>query len=428
MPSTVEIDKVATAGDSLELKSLKHIISKGIDLEASDIHIEPRGQIVWVRYRVGDSLLLGTKLPIHTMEKLAHITKEMGNLNVKHSDRPQAGNFEISLNGERHDLSLSTMPVIDGEKIVLHVRHSLQRTPTLEDMGFWGDNLETIKSSLAKLNGMIVFASSSRSANAATLFTIAKILNQPTLRVVTVEDPIIYRIDHALQLEVSDSNPFANQMIVASKLEPNVLILGNIPDSKTADIAFRSSHKSLVCAYLNTNDAVSALQLLKRIEVDQTDLVKNLKIVVGQTMVKRLCRNCRESLAPSPHFKKNVSDYLGSLTDLELHDLEKKARDTGLGKDLPLSINSDLEITRLWKANDKGCDQCNYTGYKEYVLVSEVLNVTKPTIRSLMGKPIQRNGFRKSSGKDSLMVPKSVDALIKCMRGIIDYRDIHKSL
>jgi len=417
-------EKVKSSNQSLVVSAIENLVDQASKLHATNIHIEPRDRYIIVRYRIGNDLRVGTKLPLSEFEELVRSSKTLARLDPEETKRPQEGNFNLNVNGQQHNISLSTIPLLNGEKVLFSLHSAALSAPSLEGLGYWGDSLETVKLSLSKHSGLIVIASNGRGANAMTLLCIAHYLNNPALSVGSIEDPIIYSIPHVTQMEISSHGPtYTQAMQRLVNQGANALLLSNLPDRRSASAAMRQAKKILVCASINSNSALSALRQFNKIGSSPEITMSNFNLVVGQTLVKKLCVSCRESFMPSAAQLKQMQKLVSSFSFSKLNKLEALASEAGLGSDLKNLGTTKTSVQRLWRASKRGCPECEHSGYFGYIMTTETVDMTSPSIKSQIIKPLALEQLKTLAVKSGT-IPQPTDGLIKCARGLIDFNDV----
>ncbi len=410
---------------SIHLEGLEHLVKRALEIKASDIHIEPNEQIVKVRYRVGGLLRIGTKLPITTMNGLVVASKKLANLDYLETNKPQEGNFKYRYNDEDHIVRVQTMPLMNGEKIVLHIHTNIPNYPSLESLGYWGENLEQIHNSLAKMRGMNILASNGRNTNSMTLFSIANLLNHPPIKLGIIEDPISYKIEHAIHLEVSPIGvPYIQELNALDKDGVNVILLGNLPNQKIATTALRYSKNKMVFAGMNSISAASALHQLLRMDVDQEVVLARIGIIAGQTIVKKICAECAQEIVLDTKQKMELSNLIGNFEEEQVLSLAIQAERSELRNPRMNTLSKNKSIKNAWVANHRGCEHCGYTGYKNHILLTEVFNLDNPKTKGRFSLTSTRRSTINNIALESGMIPQIIDGVIKSMLGLVDFNDL----
>lgn len=425
-----DFDESDLAEDSPIAQTVNLLVEGAIKAGASDIHIEPRENHVSVRYRIDGILREVNKLPKKVHGALVSRIKILSNLKIDERRAPQDGRFKISINGLVFALRVSTLPITDGEKVVMRILNESSKALTLEQLGYWGYSLDTINHAITQPHGMILVTGPTGSGKSTSLFSVLSLLNNPAVNISTVEDPVEYKIPGANQTQV---NPVAGMTFAAGlrallRQDPNIIMVGEIRDGETAGLGVQAALTGhLVFATLHTNNAATCLPRLLDMGIEPFLIASTVRAVVGQRLVRRLCSNCRESYVPDATIVKKIADSFG-IKDASfmknIHTLEELAAKGGVGvsestakdaKDTNALSTTDAKINRLWKAKDGGCDECNHIGYKGRMGIYEVLGnsteVQKLIVANATSEQIQAQAVKEG------MIIMQMDGFIKALRG-----------
>jgi type II secretory ATPase GspE/PulE/Tfp pilus assembly ATPase PilB-like protein len=387
---------------------------------ASDVHIEPREGYVQVRYRIDGVLKEVNRLPRNVLGALTSRIKILSNLKIDERRVPQDGRFKIKVTGKQYALRVSTLPVTDGEKVVMRILDESNQAVKLSDLGFWGHSLEIISGSLHEPNGMILITGPTGSGKSTTLFSILTMLNTPDVNISTVEDPVEYKISGVNQTQTNSKAgmTFANGLRALLRQDPNIIMVGEIRDSETANLAIQAALTGhLVFSTLHTNNAATSLPRLLDMGIEPFLIASTIRAVVGQRLVRRLCMNCRQSYAPEKEEIEAITHLFslqGGQGFAAVHALEKQAADQHVSGDAPLSTN-ETTITTLWRASPEGCEECSGTGYKGRVGIYEVLGNSVPIQKLIIGNATSTQIQDQAISEH--MVTMQIDGLVKALRG-----------
>lgn len=425
-----EISEEDLAEDSPIAQTVNLIIEYGVKSGASDIHIEPREGHVSVRYRVDGILREANKLPKKVLGALVSRIKILANLKIDERRAPQDGRFKVQVSGHVYALRVSTLPIVDGEKVVMRILDESSKALTLEELGYWGVALKTINKAIVQPHGMILVTGPTGSGKSTSLFSVLNMLNSPNVNISTVEDPVEYRIVGTNQTQVNPvaGMTFVNGLRALLRQDPNIIMVGEIRDGETAGLAVQAALTGhLVFSTLHTNNAATCLPRLLDMGIEPFLIASTVRAVVGQRLVRRLCVDCRESYEPDAPTLKQIANIFHTdqaATLKQIHALEEQALEGGIGKTNTSKVNkrstadlstTDSKITRLWKAHDGGCENCNHTGYKGRMGIYEVLENTPP-VQSLIVGNSTSEAIQEQAIKDG-MVTMQVDGFIKALRG-----------
>lgn len=403
------------------------LLEYAIKSSASDIHIEPREDFVQVRYRIDGVLKEVNKLPKNVLGALVSRIKILSNLKIDERRVPQDGRFKIRVSGKQYALRVSTLPVSDGEKVVMRILDESSQTITLEQLGFWGKSLAIVKDAMLQPNGMILVTGPTGSGKSTTLFSLLTELNTPDVNISTIEDPVEYKIPGVNQTQ---TNPkagmtFASGLRALLRQDPNIIMVGEIRDSETANLGVQAALTGhLVFSTLHTNNAATTLPRLLDMEIEPFLIASTVKAVIGQRLVRRLCSFCRQQYDPTQEEVDSTIRMFGldeSESIKHIHELEVQAADEKVGGDAKLSTN-DHSIVKMWKASPDGCDECGHSGYKGRMGIYEVLGMSIPIQKQITSNAtsneIQDEAIREG------MLTMQTDGLIKALRGVTTIEEI----
>lgn len=422
-----EVDEQDVTEDSPIAQTVNLIIDYGIKNRASDVHIEPRENVVIVRYRVDGVLHEANKLPRKVLGALVSRIKILANLKIDEHRAPQDGRFKISINNHVFALRVSTLPIVDGEKVVMRILDESSKAPTLEELGYWGESLKRVEQAITQPHGMVLVTGPTGSGKSTSLFSVLNKLNSATVNISTVEDPVEYHIIGVNQTQVNPlaGMTFVNGLRALLRQDPNIIMVGEIRDGETADLAVQAALTGhLVFSTLHTNDAATCLPRLLDMGVEPFLIASTVRVVIGQRLVRRLCPECCEEYVPDEAIMTQIRNAFGfeSAADFaRLGELEKQALDAGIGA-TTTGKHSTAEpgtngktITRLWKAHENGCNACNHSGYRGRMGVYEVLS-NNLAIQKLIMSNATSEGLETQAITDG-MVTMQIDGLVKALRG-----------
>lgn len=423
-----DIDESDLAEDSPVAQTVNIILEYGIKSNASDIHIEPREGFVVIRYRIDGMLREANKLPRKMLGSLVSRIKILSNLKIDEHRAPQDGRFKVEVNGQVYALRVSTLPILDGEKVVMRILNESSKPADFNELGFWGGALEALKGAIIQPHGMVLVTGPTGSGKSTTLFSVLSALNTPNVNISTVEDPVEYHIVGANQVQVNPiaGMTFTNGLRALLRQDPNIIMVGEIRDGETADLAVQASLTGhLVFSTLHTNNAATCLPRLLEMGVEPFLIASTVRIVIAQRLVRRLCVDCREKVTPDDVFIKQIFKSFrieenGGMK--RIRQLEEAALNDGIGKvseektDATYEISSSATtITRLFKAHDEGCDSCNGSGYKGRLGIYEVLSNT-PGIQKLIVTNSTSENIEATAINEG-MISMQLDGLVKALRG-----------
>jgi type IV pilus assembly protein PilB len=420
-----EVDEKDLAEDSPIAQTVNILIEYGIKAGASDVHIEPRENEVVIRYRIDGILKEANKLPRKLLGALVSRIKILSNLKIDERRAPQDGRFKVEVNGQIFALRVSTLPILDGEKVVMRILNESSKPADFVELGFWGTALQDLQQAIVQPHGMVLVTGPTGSGKSTTLFSVLSSLNNPTVNISTVEDPIEYHVVGANQTQV---NPVAGMTFESGlrallRQDPNIIMVGEVRDKETADLAVQAALTGhLVFSTLHTNNAATCLPRLLDMGVEPFLIASTIRVVVAQRLVRRLCVDCRKLTEPDAATIKQLEksfhlDENGGIK--HIHELESVAAQDGIGKtngkDGAELSTTATAIAHLWQANDEGCENCNHSGYKGRVGIYEALT-SSPEIQKMIVSGNTSENIEETAIKEG-MVTMQLDGLIKALRG-----------
>lgn len=396
------------------------LLEYAIKSNASDIHIEPREDYVQVRYRIDGVLKEVNKLPRNVHGALVSRIKILSNLKIDERRVPQDGRFKIKVSGKQYALRVSTLPIADGEKVVMRILDESNQAVKLDQLGYWGLSLATVKDAMAQPNGMILVTGPTGSGKSTSLFSVLSELNTPDVNISTIEDPVEYKIPgvNQTQTNAKAGMTFASGLRALLRQDPNIIMVGEIRDGETANLGVQAALTGhLVFSTLHTNNAATCLPRLLDMGIEPFLIASTVKAVIGQRLVRRLCMNCRQEYTPNEEEIKYITEMFKINTESikKIHNLEEQAFDDKIGGDTPMG-STDSGIEHLWRPNPEGCDKCGHNGFKGRVGIYEVLGISIP-IQKMITANATSNDIQDQAISEG-MVTMQMDGLIKSLRGI----------
>lgn len=388
---------------------------------ASDIHIEPREDFVQVRYRIDGVLQEANRLPKNVLDALVSRIKILSNLKIDERRVPQDGRFKTSVSGHVYALRVSTLPIADGEKVVMRVLDETSRSLTLEQLGYWGHSLKTIRNAILQPHGIILVTGPTGSGKSTSLLSLLSMLNSPEVNISTVEDPVEYKIPGINQTQVNPKAgmTFAGGLRALLRQDPNVIMVGEIRDGETADLAVQAALTGhLVFSTLHTNNAATALPRLLEMGIEPFLIASTVRAIIGQRLVRKIDHSHRMEYSPSPEELEEIKQvfHLNSPEEMKhLHELEMKAASQGIGESLGETYSTtESSLSRLYKVDENLTPDLG-TGYKGRMGIYEVLENSSTIQKLIVGRAtsedIQDQAIKE--GMDTMQV----DGLIKALRG-----------
>ncbi|MDO9399561.1 MAG: GspE/PulE family protein [bacterium] len=406
-----DLKKMAT--DLPIVRIVDTLLEYAIFEEASDIHIEPEKKDLIIRYRVDGILRNVMILPKNAQSGVIARIKILANLKIDEHRLPQDGRFKISAKDYNISFRVSIIPTFDGEKIVLRLLNEKAQILTLEQLGFQPSSLIAIKRNIAKPHGMMLVTGPTGSGKTTTLYTILNILNTPEVNIVTIEDPIEYRMPRVNQSQLNPKIGYTFAMALRAFLrqDPNIIMVGEIRDQETAEIAIHAAMTGhLVLSTLHTNDAVTTLPRLSDMGVPAFLVASTTNVIIAQRLVRKICPNCIQSYK----IDKQIVDELKQQLDIAsiMNALQKERT----------IIDAKKGLESLLFYRGKGCKQCNNSGYKGRVGIYEVLEITEEISELILKKANQLELKRQAIKQGMLTIVE--DGFIKAKNGITTIEEI----
>ncbi len=350
--------------DPTVTKLVNEIILEAYQKRATDIHIEPYRNRVRFRYRI-DGVLIDANLPPEARHFLAAILsriKIMAELSITEKRKPLDGSAVVRVGGQALDLRVSTIPALHGESMVIRLLPTTSELLNLEKLGFNADNARRFRDLVRRPHGVVFVTGPTGSGKTTTLYACLNEINDPSRKIITIEDPVEYEMDGITQIQVNaDVNfSFADGLRSVLRHDPDILMVGEVRDTETANIAIRTALTGhLVFSSLHTNDAASAVTRLVDMGVEPYLVASSVQAFVAQRLVRVICPHCREEDA-------------SSLTDIR----QEIARSLG-----------DVEASRVVIFRGRGCDACNNTGYYGRTAIYEILELDEQIRAVILDKP-----------------------------------------
>ncbi len=413
-----DVSEEDLAENSPIAQTVNLLIEYAIKTEASDIHIEPHEGFVQVRYRQDGVLKEANKLPKKVQAALVSRIKILSNLKIDERRAPQDGRFKINMNGRIFGFRVSTLPIVEGEKVVMRVLDESSEPATLEQLGFWGSALDTINKAIKEPHGMMLVTGPTGSGKSTTLHSVLNILNRPDVNISTVEDPVEYRLEgvNQTQVNVKAGMTFANGLRALLRQDPNVIMVGEIRDGETAGLGVQAALTGhLVFSTLHTNNAATCLPRLLDMDIEPFLIASTVSAVVGQRLVRKINPEEAEEYTPSPEQLKEIEEVFG-ISDAagwkNIFALVAKA-------DPKMVIKSAADM-KLW--HPKSDLETGQTGYKGRMGIYEVLEndveVQKLIVANATADQIQEQSIK------SGMFTMQIDGLVKAILGRTSIEEI----
>ena len=388
-------------------KMLSVIMRHAVEGKASDVHIEPVGGETRVRYRIDGVLHTSLILPKHVHSSLVARVKVVSNLKIDETRIPQDGRFKMTIEGRDVDYRVSTLPLIDNEKVVMRILDTASAKLELNELGFWGKSLEVMKDNIEKSHGMFLITGPTGSGKSTTLYALLNILNEESVNIITLEDPVEYYMKGVNQSQI---NPevgltFAAGLRSILRQDPDIIMVGEIRDTETAELAVHAALTGhIVLSTLHTNDALGAIPRLVDMKIEPFLLTSSVNLVMAQRLVRRICPHCKKDYTPPKGLEEEVFKELEGIKKEHMPD------DVALTSPLKMFIG-------------KGCARCDNTGFKGRIAICEVMEIT-PLIKGI----VIEGGDIVPKIRDAFLTEGNFlmkqDGVVKALRGLTSIEEV----
>lgn len=392
--------KSATETEPPIINILDTIVSYAYQNKASDVHIEPSKENSLVRFRIDGVLHDIVNLPLDLHEKIVTRVKVLSKLRTDEHQSPQDGKFQYNKDREELDIRVSIVPATHGEKIVMRLLSERSRQFSLTDLGFSDYDFPKIKSAYSKPYGMILSTGPTGSGKTTTMYAILKLLNRRDINIMTIEDPVEYEIAGITQIQVNSKTnlTFATGLRSILRQDPNIILVGEIRDKDTADIAVNSAMTGhLVLSTLHTNDTATAIPRLMDMDIESFLIASTVNVIVAQRLVRKIHTVCRVS------------------QEIETAQIEEQ-----LGKELTKKVFEEKKMTRVYVG--KGCSIDHETGYEGRVGIFEVMLIDDEIRQAILEKK-DSSSIRKIAVRNGMRTMLE-DGLVKVKEGITTIEEV----
>ncbi|MBU1613093.1 Flp pilus assembly complex ATPase component TadA [Patescibacteria group bacterium] len=389
---------------------LEHAVYEG----ASDIHIEPSEKEVAIRYRIDGVLKPVMTLPKSIQNGVLARVKIMANLKIDEHMTPQDGRFKLTLQDEKLAFRVSIIPVYDGEKVVMRILHETSKPLTLDELGFLDKPRALVDAAIKKPHGMVLATGPTGSGKTTTLYSILGMLNKPGVNISAIEDPIEYRMPGVNQSQI---NPkvgftFATGLRAFLRQDPNIIMVGEIRDQETAEIAIHAAMTGhLVLSTLHTNDAPTTLPRLVDMGVPPFLVAYTANIIIAQRLVRKICQHCKKEV---------VLDKAATSELAKVFDASKLA---DLMKNNGVTLKpEEIKLENAIFYQGAGCARCGQTGFKGRLGIYEVLEVDAG-LTKMINEHATATDIKKYA-REHGMLTMMEDGLIKAKQGITTISEV----
>ena len=377
------------------VKLLRMIFEDAVQVHASDIHIEPDEKVLRIRLRI-DGVLHETDLnEVGIAPALVLRLKLMSGLNISEKRLPQDGRFKIRARGHDVDVRISTLPIQNGESVVMRLLDQTSGLLNLNDVGMPPQILEKFRRELHRPHGLILVTGPTGSGKTTTLYGALSELNEPGTKIITAEDPVEFRLPRVSQVQINASIglDFSRVLRACLRQDPDIILVGEMRDKETCEIGLRGAITGhLVLTTLHTNDAVSSALRLMDMGAPGYLVAAALRVVIAQRLVRRICPDCKEEYVPDESDRRFIDDVIGPGASQHVF------------------------------YHGRGCQSCNYTGYKGRIGVFEILDLKGEMMDALRAEDTER--FSRAANADPDYVPLSHMAYDYALQGITSLDEV----
>jgi type IV pilus assembly protein PilB len=396
--------------DAPVAKLVEVVISHAVEGKASDIHIEPMDKDYRVRFRVDGVLHVSLIFPLEIGPVVISRIKILANLKIDEKRKPQDGRFRLNFNKKDIDFRVSSLPVVGGEKIVMRILDKDSGTGNIEALGLVGRSRADIELAIKETYGMILMTGPTGSGKSTTLYTLLKILNNEERNIITLEDPVEYFIEGMNQSQIKPEigYTFASGLRTVLRQDPNVIMVGEIRDAETAELAVHAALTGhLMFSTLHTNTAIGAMPRLVDMGIEPFLLSSALRMVIAQRLVRRICEKCKKEKEFSSLIKERIMEKIQSVSQKEL-----------------LSYGIKLEDGVKFYYGT-GCDACSGTGLKGRVAIYEAVPVTEEIKNIIIEKRGNEDLIKMERDRMGVLTIEQ-DGILKVLKGITTIEEVER--
>ncbi|OGM18468.1 hypothetical protein A2686_02580 [Candidatus Woesebacteria bacterium RIFCSPHIGHO2_01_FULL_38_10] len=395
---TFDIFKTGVIREEKVAEIVTHILSFAVKARASDVHIEPQENFTRVRYRIDGILQEKLTIPKDLRDALVSRIKILSSMKIDEKRLPQDGRFNFKSEDQEVDLRVSTLPTTLGEKVVMRLLKKTGGIPTLPELGLSGRALKNLQDAIMRPHGIILICGPTGSGKTTTLYSIMQTINTSKVNIVTLEDPVEYKIAGVNQVQVNPQAglTFASGLRSFLRQDPNIILVGEIRDQETTDLAIQASLTGhLVFSTLHTNDASGALPRLLDMKAEPYLLASSMTAIAAQRVVRKIHEECKISYEPDLEIFEEVRSVLGSL----------------------LPKTKDIKFYK-----GEGCTDCGKSGYYGRVGIFEVLPVSEKISRLILENASSADIERQA--KTEGMITMKEDGYLKVLQGITTIEEV----
>ena len=395
-------------------KMAESIVENAIDAGASDIHIEPMADNIRVRYRIDGDLKTVITLPKKVGPALVSRIKILSNLKIDEKRKPQDGRFRINDLGKTIDFRVSSFPTAYGEKVVMRILDTQSGLLTLDKLGVQGRDKDVIERMIKEPYGIILITGPTGSGKSTTLYSMLRMVNREEVNIITLEDPIEYVLEgiNQSQMRPEIGYTFANGLRSVLRQDPDIIMVGEIRDEETAELAIHASLTGhLVLSTLHTNSAAGAIPRLIDMSVQPFLLASSLKLAMAQRLVRRICQDCKKPIEVSREIQDDIK-----------RDLKEVPKEILTERGIEIDVTDPS--SKLVFYEGQGCSKCQGSGMKGRMGIFETIEVTN-NFSKLINKEVLGKSLEDEARKDGFTTMKE-DGLMKALQGLTTLEEIQR--
>lgn len=382
------------------------LVASAMNSSSSDIHIEAEEQDVMVRFRIDGSLHEVAKLPKDEWPRIISRIKVIAGLKININSIPQDGRITIALEKDKMDIRVSTLPSAYGESVVMRLLKSSAASLEFEQLGVRGKAEKDLRAEIERPNGMIITTGPTGSGKTTTLYAVLNKLNEPEVKIITLEDPVEYKLKGITQSQIDHSKgyTFAKGLRAILRQDPDIVMVGEIRDLETAEIAVQAALTGhLVISTIHTNDAAGAIPRFLSMGVKPFLLAPAINAVIGQRLVRKICEHCKTEITLEPETLEKVKKIISEIPESS-------------GEKIP-----DAQSFKFYKG--KGCDQCTNIGLKGRIGIYEIFAMNEEIEKIVLSGSVSEYQMKDVATKFG-MISMAQDGLLKALDGITTVEEV----
>lgn len=383
------------------------LLGVAMKLNASDLHVEAESDKIAVRVRLDGILHEAANLEKETYKQLVSRIKLFSALKINITDKPQDGRFTIKLTGGDIDVRVSTIPTVYGESIVMRLLDQSRKGLNFEQLGLYGDAFEKLKRQIERPNGMVITTGPTGSGKTTTLYAVLEVLNKPGVKIITLEDPVEYKLPgiNQSQIDHSKNYTFATGLRSILRQDPDIVMVGEIRDLETADVAIQAALTGhLLFSTIHTNSAAGAIPRFLSMGVKPFLLAPALNAVIGQRLVRRLCEKCKQKIELTPDLRKRAEEIIENMPEVVKNETKKRG---------------------LAFYEGKGCEVCSNIGYKGRVGIYEIFMMNPAVEQMILSAQVSEYEIERAAIADG-MVTMAQDGVLKSLEGVTSLAEVFR--